>query len=290
MRWADLDLLGHVSNVTYVDYLQEARVDMLRIHAPDSRAAGLAEGVVVVRHEVTYQAPLHFRFRPVRVESWITDIRAASFTVDYEVVDDTDTGRTVYLRARSVLAPYVFADERPRRLTDTERHALARFLEPAPPLARPTPSAPVRHGLGHYPVQVRFSDVDVYGHVNNVAYFEYFQEGRIALLARLAGDETDAAPQDAARSALPEPGLVVARIDVDYRRPITFRPQPYDLWSQVTELGRTSLVINADICDGDAVLSHARAVLVTYDPVTRRPTAPSAGFRSRLEAALAPPR
>ena len=33
MRWADLDQLGHVNNVVYVDYLQEARVDMLRVHA-----------------------------------------------------------------------------------------------------------------------------------------------------------------------------------------------------------------------------------------------------------------
>ena len=55
MRWADLDMLGHVNNVVYVDYLQEARVDMLRTHAPDSRADDLAEGVVVVRHEVTYR-------------------------------------------------------------------------------------------------------------------------------------------------------------------------------------------------------------------------------------------
>ncbi len=29
-RWADLDLLGHVNNVVYVDYLQEARVDLVR--------------------------------------------------------------------------------------------------------------------------------------------------------------------------------------------------------------------------------------------------------------------
>ena len=57
MRWADLDMLGHVNNVVYVDYLQEARVDMLRTHA--RREAGeLTEGVVVVRHEVTYKAPL----------------------------------------------------------------------------------------------------------------------------------------------------------------------------------------------------------------------------------------
>ena len=35
MRWADMDLLGHINNVVYVDYLQEARVDMLRTHSPD---------------------------------------------------------------------------------------------------------------------------------------------------------------------------------------------------------------------------------------------------------------
>ena len=33
MRWADMDLQGHVNNVVYVDYLQEARVDMLRARA-----------------------------------------------------------------------------------------------------------------------------------------------------------------------------------------------------------------------------------------------------------------
>ena len=37
MRWADLDLLGHVNNVVYVDYLQEARVDMLRAHGREPR-------------------------------------------------------------------------------------------------------------------------------------------------------------------------------------------------------------------------------------------------------------
>ena len=37
MRWADMDLQGHVNNVIYVDYLQEARVDMLRAHADARR-------------------------------------------------------------------------------------------------------------------------------------------------------------------------------------------------------------------------------------------------------------
>ena len=66
MRWADLDMLGHVNNVTYVDYLQEARVDMLRTHGSHGHGrSDLAEGVVVVRHEVTYLRPLLFTFDAV---------------------------------------------------------------------------------------------------------------------------------------------------------------------------------------------------------------------------------
>ena len=36
-----------------------------------------------------------------------------------------------------------------------------------------------------YACHVRFSDVDVYGHVNNVKYFEYYQEARLAFLSSL---------------------------------------------------------------------------------------------------------
>jgi acyl-CoA thioester hydrolase len=132
LRWADMDSLGHVNNVVYVDYLQEARVDMLRVHAPVKGGEELAEGVVVVRHEVEYLQPLVFRPEPVRVESWVTQIRAATFTLAYEVLDELPDGeRRVYVRASTVLTPYVFSQERPRRVTDREREVLGRFLEEA---------------------------------------------------------------------------------------------------------------------------------------------------------------
>lgn len=132
LRWADMDSLGHVNNVTYVDYLQEARVDMFAIHAPVSGGEELAEGVVVVRHEVEFTKPLVFRFEPVRVETWITNIRAASFTMAYEILDELPDGtRQVYTRATSVLTPFVFSAERPRRIRPEERAFLERFLEPA---------------------------------------------------------------------------------------------------------------------------------------------------------------
>ncbi len=137
LRWADMDSLGHVNNVTYVDYLQEARVDMLRVHAPAQGGEELAEGVVVVRHEVEFVAPLVFRFRPVRIESWVSRIRVATFTMAYEILDLMPDGeRRVYLRASSVLTPYVFAQERPRRISEAEQAVLDRFLEPAVSEAR----------------------------------------------------------------------------------------------------------------------------------------------------------
>ena len=93
----------------------------------------------MVRHEVTYVSPLTFSSEPVSVECWVTEIRAASFTMAYEVYDEDEAGeRTVYLRARTVLTPYVFGTERPRRLREDERAALDGCW------SRTSPSAPVR--------------------------------------------------------------------------------------------------------------------------------------------------
>ncbi|MDP3894040.1 thioesterase family protein [Nocardioides sp.] len=279
LRWADLDLLGHVNNVIYVDYLQEARIDMLLTHAPDPRMGDLAEGVVVVRHDVQFVAPLTLRAEPVRIDVWVTEIRAATFTMAYEVYDEDDSGgRTVYLRATTVLTPYVFDAERPRRLTPAEKDALRPFLEDPDPQLAPAPVGPARRSdIGHYPLHVRFSDVDAYGHVNNVKYFEYFQEARIVHMTRIWAD---------APAGTPEVPLVVAQVSVDYRVPILFRTEPYDVWSWVASIGRSSFVVESEIRDGDTVLSRARVVMVTFDPSTQRAAPAPEIYRELLVANL----
>lgn len=280
MRWADLDLLGHVNNVTYVDYLQEARVDMMRALGQGRESHDdLEDGVVVVRHEVTYLSPLELRFRPVSIECWVTEVRAASFTIAYEVFhddDEADGGRRVYLRATTLLTPYVFSQERPRRLTADEKAALQPYVEPA--LSDPAGriGALDRDRSRHYPLHVRFSDVDLYRHVNNVKYFEYFQEARIRLMADLVrGSGVDMA------------SIVVAQTDVDYLRPILLRPRPYDVWSRVSRLGTRSMTIEAEICDAEAepssaVLARSRVTVVFWDPATQRSTEPPADLRPLL--------
>lgn len=253
-----MDALGHVNNVTYVDYLQEARIDVFRLHAPTPGGEELAEGVVVVRHEVDYLTPLAFRRQPVSIDVWVTQIRAASFTLSYEVYDEQPDGsRRVYLRARSALAPYVFADERPRRITDGERRVLDGLRDDRPgPRAREG-RLPRDSGDAHrhrYECQVRFSDVDLYRHVNNVKYFEYMQEARIDLL-RL--DERPAGE--------PEPSVVVVAVDVEYNRPVLWRTEPYPVDTWVEQIGTSSFWLASEISDGSEVLARARAVVVSFD-------------------------
>jgi acyl-CoA thioester hydrolase len=180
------------------------------------------------------------------------------------VFDETDEGRRVYLRARSVLTPYLFETERPRRLAAEERAVLQRFLDPdaPPPLAAQLALEEVPAERRHtYACAVRFSDVDAYRHVNNVKYFEYYQEARIALmtsLGRFGGGPSDAL------------GVVVAQIDVDYRRPIFFREAPYVVETWVTHVGRSSFVIEGRVVDGAEVLSRSRVVMVAFDAQRQR--------------------
>ena len=280
MRWADLDQLGHVNNVVYVDYLQEARVDMLRAHGRGPQT--LAEGLVVVRHEVTYLKPLAFDFRPVSIECWVTDIKAATFTMAYEIFHDPRGGervegdpgegeRVVYVRATTVLTPFVFAEERPRRITAEERAALQGHLEPDQQPRRRTPALP-EPVTSHYPVHVRFSDVDVYGHVNNVKYFEYLQEARISMLSELV--------------PVRRFSVVVAQTDVDYLQPLLFRAEPYDCRSTITRVGTRSMTVESELRDTstDRVLARARVVVVFFDLATNRSAEPDPELREALLA------
>jgi hypothetical protein len=63
---------------------------------------------------------------------------------------------------------------------------------------------------------VRFGDIDVLGHVNNCRYLTYLEDARISMF-RL----------DLIREGRePLKGLVVARHEIDYKRPLLFGPDP----------------------------------------------------------------
>src|SRR6478735_1914667 len=125
MRWSDMDAYGHVNNAVFVRYLEEARIDLLLTAAGPAGRAMLDEGVVVVRHEIDYKRPLVHRVEPVRIVSWVEEIKNASFTVAYEVAD----GDEVYVQARTVLVLVDLEGGHPRRIGPDDRAWLERFLD-----------------------------------------------------------------------------------------------------------------------------------------------------------------
>jgi acyl-CoA thioester hydrolase len=84
----------------------------------------------------------------------------------------------------------------------------------------------------------------------------------------------------------PHLATVVARIDVDYRRPILFRPEPYVVRTWVTRVGTSSYSLASDISDDHSVLSRAEAVLVAFDMGTQRSRPLRDNERALLESKL----
>ena len=279
MRWADMDLLGHVNNVAYVTYLQEARGDLLdrarRSVGPES--ADLAAECRVVRHDVHYAHPLVFGVRPVLIECWLTEITASGFTIAYEIFherDPDDRARQVYVRASTVLATYDPATQRPRTLAPCEQAALQPYLESTldDETAEDVPRIGATNGsVFEFGLRVRRSDVDVRGYVDDVVAFEHLQESRIRLVDDLKRGRD-----------LPRMHFVVARTEVNYLDRFRWRPEPYVVRSEVARLGRRSMSIESEILDGERVLAQARVTTVFYDLEAQRSTDPHPRLRERL--------
>jgi acyl-CoA thioester hydrolase len=115
-----MDAYGHVNNVVFLRYLEEARIDFLFRPEKDFQ-----QGSVVARHEIDYKRQLVHRHHPVDIELWVTEIRAAAFTLAYEVKD----GDEIYVRASTVIVPFDFEAQRPRRLTAEEREFLREYTD-----------------------------------------------------------------------------------------------------------------------------------------------------------------
>lgn len=126
VRWSDMDAFGHVNNARVVTLLEEARTEMLFAPGEQAVADGLGAGIVVATLSVRYRRPLHYTGEPVPAKIWVTETRAASFTLAYRLADRTGAPAVL---AETMLVPYDLEAERPRRLTDGEKTFLARYTE-----------------------------------------------------------------------------------------------------------------------------------------------------------------
>ncbi len=116
---ADIDQLGHVNNVTYVRWVQDAAVAHWRAAAPAADQAKLVW--VVVRHEIDYKQAAFLNDRIV-ARTWVGASTRIRFERHTEILRVSD--RALLVRAKTVWCPMDAVSFRP---TAVRAEVRARF-------------------------------------------------------------------------------------------------------------------------------------------------------------------
>ncbi|MCU1615007.1 MAG: putative thioesterase, partial [Frankiales bacterium] len=86
---------------------------------------GMRRGLVVASHDIRYKRSVVYDAEPLEVQVWVSSVRAAAFTCRYELFDHGELAVT----GSTLLVPFDFALDRPRRLTPGEKEFLARWTD-----------------------------------------------------------------------------------------------------------------------------------------------------------------
>ena len=107
-------------------------------------------------------------------------------------------------------------------------------------------------------VPLRWSDVDAYGHVNNVQFLRLLEEARVMAFGRARAEHG---------VDLVSTGVVVGRSEIEYLLPLEFGPAPVaiDMW--VTSYRAADFDLAYQVTDGEDGTLYAQAVtlMVAYD-------------------------
>ena len=131
-------------------------------------------------------------------------------------------------------------------------------------------------------VEVRYSDLDVQGHVNNATFFTYFEQARVAYFADLRGNldaaRREHAPEGVAawtsNAATPDLPFVIASASCAYKRPIAGLAPVY-VGVRCAEVSRAAIEMHYALCDapGGTVYATGATLTVSVDLATGRPRA-----------------
>lgn len=111
------------------------------------------------------------------------------------------------------------------------------------------------------PVDIRFNDIDLIGHVNNATFLTYFEEARWKFFAELFGKEN-----------ITKLNFIIASINIDYENPIFPLDEPVvRMW--ISDIGRTSFRFNYKIISKDEskLFATGSSVQVFYDYAENKP-------------------
>ncbi|KGN39186.1 acyl-CoA thioesterase [Knoellia subterranea] len=132
-------------------------------------------------------------------------------------------------------------------------------------MSQDTPAAAPSERPYRTQVPLRWSDMDAYGHVNNVQYLRLLEDARVIGFREWFGEE---------RSLL-DTGVIVSRHEIEYVAPLTYRPEPIEVDMWVTGVHGAGFNLGYAVRDpeslGERVYALAETGLVLYDFASARP-------------------
>lgn len=118
--------------------------------------------------------------------------------------------------------------------------------------------------LENYPsrisADIRYSDLDRQGHVNNAVFATFSEVGRVAFM------------YDPERPlAVEGRSFVIARLLIDFRAEL-FWPGTVDIGTGVLKIGRSSFTLAQGLFNDGRLVATTEAIIVMVDKETRRST------------------
>lgn len=131
--------------------------------------------------------------------------------------------------------------------------------------------------VNRLPIQVRFSDVDVIGHVNNIIFFAYYDTGKAAFMTDLLGRKI----------SWNEVDTVVANVDCAFIAPI-FYGENIEVLTTCIAIHDKSFKLLQMLRNKDSgeVKSVCETVMVSFDPNTQKAAPLSDIWREKLSSCL----
>jgi len=123
-------------------------------------------------------------------------------------------------------------------------------------------------------IEIRWTDLDMLGHLNQAVYHEYLEEARGALFEELG--------------MLGDFAFVLARVELDYRHEVRKDHGHVDVVVRAQRIGQSSVTLRNTVLLPDAtVAADGTAVLVAWDVQARSKRELTAAEREGLEASAA---
>lgn len=125
----------------------------------------------------------------------------------------------------------------------------------------------------HVPVLVRWSDLDAYQHVNNVAIFRLLEEARITAFWEHPEAGADGWPTAVLGDGLAaDSPTFVARQEIEYLRPLAYSRVPVRVEMWIGHVGGASIDICYEILDGTPGGFHRVGPTLGGEPYVRATT------------------